>query len=111
MKDIALRVADAEQAYHDALQPRRAAACRSRVTVEDTTAGSCARSIATYGDTIHSFVQRDGYEGAFMPGFRPPPGQGPERGIAAIDHIVGNVELGKMNEWVGFYRECWASSS
>jgi 4-hydroxyphenylpyruvate dioxygenase len=63
-------------------------------------------SIATYGDTQHLFVQREGYKGAFLPGFE-------KRGEAthdpdamrlmAIDHIVGNVELGHMDEWVGYY--------
>src|SRR6185295_1379780 len=64
-------------------------------------------SIATYGETIHTFIQRDGYSGVFMPGFQPieqsPPA--PETGIAAIDHLVGNVELGKMDEWVAYYRD------
>ena len=64
-------------------------------------------SIAAYGDTVHSFVQRDGYEGPFMPGYRPidEPMPAPETGVAAIDHIVGNVELGKMDEWVAYYRD------
>jgi 4-hydroxyphenylpyruvate dioxygenase len=67
-------------------------------------------SIRTYGDTAHTFVNRDRYRGVFAPGYRP---IDPERyhpstarpvGLAAIDHIVGNVEEGKMNEWVEFYR-------
>ena len=63
-------------------------------------------SIATYGETQHLFVQREDYKGAFLPGFE-------KRGEAthdpdamrlmAIDHIVGNVELGHMQEWVGYY--------
>jgi len=68
-------------------------------------------TIATYGDTWHSFVNRDRYHGVFAPGFRP---IDPERyqpstrrpvGLVAIDHIVGNVEEGKMNEWVAWYRD------
>jgi 4-hydroxyphenylpyruvate dioxygenase len=56
---------------------------------------------------LHSFIQRDGYEGAFLPGYKPVtnPPAAPETGIAAIDHIVGNVELGKMEDWVAFYRD------
>jgi 4-hydroxyphenylpyruvate dioxygenase len=114
VKDIALRVADAAAAYHEAL--RRGARSIQEPTVAEDSHGRVVRaSIATYGDTIHSFVQREGagdrkgrgYEGAFLPGYQPitDPMPAPETGIAAIDHIVGNVELGKMNEWVGFYRD------
>ena len=62
-------------------------------------------SIATYGDTIHTFVERGAYKGVFFPGFEEiniePPGG--EVGLKAIDHVVGNVELGQMNRWVEFY--------
>jgi 4-hydroxyphenylpyruvate dioxygenase len=106
VKDIALRVADAAAAYREAV--RRGAHSIQEPTVAEDTHGQVVRaSIATYGDTIHSFVQRNGYAGAFLPGYQPitDPMPTPETGIAAIDHIVGNVELGKMNEWVGFYRD------
>jgi 4-hydroxyphenylpyruvate dioxygenase len=68
-------------------------------------------AIRTYGDTIHSFVERKGYSGSYWPGFIPYevafPGSLPvnEAGIKVIDHVVGNVELGKMDEWVGFYEQ------
>jgi 4-hydroxyphenylpyruvate dioxygenase len=106
VKDIALRVADAEAAYREALR-RGAHSVQEPTVAEDSHGRVVKASIATYGDTVHSFIQRDGYEGAFMPGFQPiaDPMPAPETGIAAIDHIVGNVELGKMNEWVGFYRD------
>ena len=106
VKDIALRVADAAAAYREALR-RGARSVQEPATSEDTFGRVVRASIATYGDTIHSFVQRDGYEGVFLPGYQPiaEPMPAPETGIAAIDHIVGNVELGKMNEWVGFYRD------
>jgi 4-hydroxyphenylpyruvate dioxygenase len=106
VKDIALRVHDAAAAYHEALR-RGAHGVHEPVEYEDAHGRIVKASIATYGDTIHSFVQRDGYEGAFMPGFRPVDDRlpVPETGIAAIDHIVGNVELGKMNDWVGYYRD------
>src|SRR5436190_1237695 len=106
VKDIALRVADADAAYREAV--RRGARSIQEPTVTEDAHGQVVRaSIATYGDTIHSFIQRNGYEGAFLPGYQPiaQPMPAPETGIAAIDHIVGNVELGKMNEWVGFYRD------
>src|SRR4051794_34946368 len=60
-------------------------------------------SVATYGDTVHLFVQRDGYRGPFLPGFEAR-GTAPKSGLlAGIDHVVGNVELGHMEEWVGYY--------
>jgi 4-hydroxyphenylpyruvate dioxygenase len=62
-------------------------------------------SIHTYGDTIHTFVERKNYRGPFMPGFRAAKSRMPVTplGLEHIDHCVGNVELGKMNEWVKFY--------
>ncbi len=106
VKDIALRVSDAAAAYQEALR-RGAHGVQEPTTAEDRHGRVIKATVATYGDTVHSFIQRDGYEGAFMPGFRAvdqaPPA--PETGIAAIDHIVGNVELGRMDEWVRFYRD------
>jgi 4-hydroxyphenylpyruvate dioxygenase len=72
-------------------------------------------SIATYGDTVHSLVDRSRYTGPFLPGFVPrgpivdrqpaiAAGLQPKRFFQAVDHVVGNVELGKMDEWVEFYR-------
>ena len=62
-------------------------------------------AIATYGDTIHSIVERRNYNGLFLPGFVPKssPFKAVPTGLKYVDHCVGNVELGKMNEWVGFY--------
>ena len=106
VKDIALRVESAEAAYAEALR-RGATGVQEPTVLEDQHGRVIKASIATYGDTIHSFIQRDGYEGPFMPGFKlienPPPA--PETGLAAIDHIVGNVELGHMDQWVAYYRD------
>ena len=67
-------------------------------------------TIATYGETKHTLVDRSRYDGVFLPGFEPAtstfrakPADHPKRYFQAIDHCVGNVELGKMDEWVGFY--------
>ena len=67
-------------------------------------------TIATYGETVHTLVDRSRYDGPFLPGFvsaKPlfagKPAHHPKRYFQAIDHCVGNVELGKMDEWVGFY--------
>jgi len=66
-------------------------------------------TIAAYGDTVHSLVDRSRYDGPYLPGyvargstFRKREGA-PKRQFSALDHIVGNVELGRMDEWVGFY--------
>jgi 4-hydroxyphenylpyruvate dioxygenase len=61
-------------------------------------------SIAAYGDTVHSFVCRRDYSGTFLPGFTTvASGETAGMGIRQIDHVVGNVELGRMDEWVSFY--------
>src|SRR5262245_45129940 len=70
VKDIALRVADAEAAYGEAVR-RGACGVREPATAEDAHGCVTRASIATYGDTIHTFVQREGYEGAFLPGYQP----------------------------------------
>lgn len=105
VRDIALRVADARAAYDEAIR-RGGQSVREPQEFLDANGRFVRASIATYGDTIHSFIERHEYRGTF-PGFKAieNPLSAPETGIAAIDHIVGNVELGKMNEWVGFYRD------
>jgi 4-hydroxyphenylpyruvate dioxygenase len=103
VKDVALRVSDAKAAYDEAVK-RGATGVTPPTVTEDECGRLVKATIAAYGDTVHSFVERDRYRG-FMPGFKtiddPPPS--PNTGLVAIDHIVGNVELGKMNEWVKFY--------
>ncbi len=67
-------------------------------------------AIATYGDTRHTLVDRSRYDGPYLPGYVARsstfvrPGGAPKRLFQALDHIVGNVELGRMDEWVDFYR-------
>jgi 4-hydroxyphenylpyruvate dioxygenase len=102
--DIALWVDDARDAYAKAIERGAKSAYEPRVARDDdgqvVTAG-----ITIYGDTIHSLVERRNYRGAFMPGFekRAPHYQAEPTGLLYVDHCVGNVELGKMNAWVGFY--------
>lgn len=62
-------------------------------------------AIRAYGDVVHVFVDRSDYTGVFAPGYRPLDLPTQSAGLAAIDHIVGNVELGKMNHWVNFYHQ------
>src|SRR5579875_1326675 len=105
VKDVAFRVDDAERAYREATG-RGARGVREPQTFKDDHGVVTLASIATYGDTIHTFFERQNYQGVFLPGYQPISGQ-PRRarpaGLAGIDHVVGNVELGKMNEWVAFY--------
>jgi 4-hydroxyphenylpyruvate dioxygenase len=105
VRDVALRVPDASSAYDEAL--RRGAEGVLEPEVSEDEHGKVVRaSIRAYGDTLHSFVERENYSGPFLPGYRteePIPDDLPPVGITAIDHVVANVELGKMNEFVEYY--------
>jgi 4-hydroxyphenylpyruvate dioxygenase len=102
---IALSVPDAEAAYHHAVG-HGARGILTPHWVEDEHGRVQLSSIATYGETQHLFVQREDYKGAFLPGYerRAEATKNPDdMQLKAIDHIVGNVELGHMNEWVHYY--------
>jgi 4-hydroxyphenylpyruvate dioxygenase len=102
---IALSVPDAAAAYEHAVA-HGARGVQTPHWIEDEHGRVQLASIETYGDTLHLFVQREGYEGPFLPGFisRGQAQADPdELLLMAIDHIVGNVELGHMDEWVGYY--------
>ena len=102
---IALSVPDAAAAYEHAVS-HGARGVHTPHWVEDEHGRVQLSSVATYGDTLHLFVQREGYEGAFLPGYvtrGEAPADPDDMLLMAIDHIVGNVELGHMNEWVGYY--------
>lgn len=104
VKVLAMEVSDAAAAL-EATRSRGATVVAELQEFKDEDGVVCTTSIATYGDTIHTFVEREGYKGTFFPQFETvdiaPPGG--EVGLKAIDHVVGNVELGQMNEWVKFY--------
>jgi 4-hydroxyphenylpyruvate dioxygenase len=104
VKDISLRVPDAREAYRQAVQ-RGARGVTEPHTVEDDWGRVELSSIATYGDVVHTFVDRSSYEGAYLPGYAAQESSpdSTDVGLLAIDHIVGNVELGRMNHWVEFY--------
>src|SRR5438445_4416915 len=103
VKDISLRVPDANEAYRQAVQ-RGARGIAEPKEVEDEFGKVVLATIATYGDVVHTFVDRQGYEGAYLPGYvaREPSAEAGV-GLLALDHIVGNVELGRMQHWVEFY--------
>jgi 4-hydroxyphenylpyruvate dioxygenase len=104
VRDLALWVDDARQAFQLAVE-RGATAVQEPTVLRDEEGEVVVAAIQTYGDTIHSLVERRNYRGAFMPGcqrvesrYNPP-----SVGLKYIDHCVGNVELGAMNRWVQFY--------
>jgi 4-hydroxyphenylpyruvate dioxygenase len=105
VKDVALTVPDATNAYRQAVQ-RGARGVAEPHWVEDEHGRVELATIATYGDNVHTFVNRAEYSGPYLPGFRsdsPNGNPSPGVGLIVIDHVVGNVELGRMDEWVGFY--------
>ena len=106
VRDIALWVDDARDAHAKAVD-RGARSVQEPRVYQDDNGEVIVGAIAIYGDTIHSIVERRNYKGLFMPGFAPktPQYQAKETGLLYVDHCVGNVELGQMNVWVGFYEK------
>ncbi len=106
VKVLALWVDDAEYSYNTAIE-RGAESAHPLQVLKDDNGEIKMASIKTYGNTIHTFVERKNYNGAFMPGFeaRESLCRVPDVGLRYIDHCVGNVELGKMDEWVKFYED------
>ena len=105
VKDVALRVPDATHAYREGVQ-RGARSVVEPHWVEDEYGRVELASIATYGENVHTFVNRSEYEGAYLPGYVSTSANGPPRdgvGLLSVDHVVGNVELGRMDFWVEFY--------
>ncbi|HXU34546.1 MAG TPA: 4-hydroxyphenylpyruvate dioxygenase, partial [Thermoanaerobaculia bacterium] len=104
VRDLALWVDDCRQAFEISVS-RGAVAVQEPTVLSDADGEVVIAAIRTYGDTIHTLVERKNYFGLFLPGFVPvSPRYQPEPvGLRYIDHAVGNVELGKMDEWVGFY--------
>jgi 4-hydroxyphenylpyruvate dioxygenase len=106
VRDIALWVDDAREAFARAVE-RGAIPAAEPTVLRDDDGEVVLAAIHTYGDTIHSLIERRNYNGAFLPGFRrvesrynPAP-----VGLLHVDHCVGNVELGRMNTWVKFYED------
>jgi 4-hydroxyphenylpyruvate dioxygenase len=104
--DLAIEVPDAEAAYAHAIA-QGATGIEEPAIFEDEHGKVVIAAIATYGETRHSLVQRGDYSGPYLPGYvaadpivAPPA----KRFFQAIDHCVGNVELGRMNDWVEFYQ-------
>ncbi len=104
VKDVALRVEDCEQAYREAVS--RGAIPIMEPTEYTDEFGTVKKAIiGTYGENIHSFIERKNYNGPFFPGYKAYQSsvKGESTGIIGIDHIVGNVEV--MDEWVEYYQK------
>jgi len=105
--DIAMHVEDVDRAYKETVE-RGAEGVEAPHDLEDDHGIIRKAAIATYGDTIHTLINRSNYDGIFMPGFEP--AESPIKkiepvGVQYVDHCVGNVEKGRMNDWVDFYRD------
>ena len=104
VKDIAFHVDDAKSCY-EACIARGAKSAHEPETISDDNGTITKASIFTYGETIHSFISYDDYDGPFLPGFIEQKIDEESVGLKFVDHIVGNVELGKMEYWVNFYAD------
>jgi 4-hydroxyphenylpyruvate dioxygenase len=106
VKVLALGVDDAKKAFFETTS-RGAAEASGPQVLKDEFGEVVIASIRTYGETIHTFVERNNYRGPFLPGYKPRKSSVAVSpiGLKYVDHCVGNVELGKMNEWVRFYEE------
>tara|TARA_B100001245_G_scaffold236038_1_gene225456 strand:+ start:888 stop:1976 length:1089 start_codon:yes stop_codon:yes gene_type:complete len=100
--DIAFHVDNADTCFTAAIE-RGAKVASEPQTLNDANGSVRHAAIHTYGDTLHSFISHDDYDGPFLPGYHAAPVAGDSVGLRFVDHIVGNVELGKMDVWAGFY--------
>lgn len=104
VKVLALWVDDAEKSWKETTS-RGAKSAEEPKVISDEHGEVKVASIHTYGETIHTFVERKNYNGVFLPGYQPRKGgyNSTPTGLKYIDHCVGNVELGEMDRWVEFY--------
>jgi len=100
--DIALLVEDADYAFNEAVR-RGAKAAVEPHDVHDEHGSIRSASVHTYGDTLHTFISYKDYSGAFLPGYQAAEIKGDDGGLLVVDHVVGNVELGRMNPWADWY--------
>ena len=112
VKDIAITVDDARAAYEQALAGG-AKSVMPPAEISDAHGKIVRATVATYGDTVHTFVQRGEYRGTFLPGFieakRSIPGS-KKPNLLSIDHCVGNVGWGEMDAWGDYYQRVFGFS-
>lgn len=107
VKALALRVDDATKAWEETTS-RGARSYMKPVRSKDESGEVVISGIHTYGDTVHLFIERENYKGAFLPGYvswENPHFKLPDTGLLYVDHCVGNVGWNQMNVWVKFYEE------
>ncbi len=105
VKTIALRAQDASAAFSTAVARGAKAALPYEEHTDDSGTFRQA-SIYTYGTTIHTFIERSAYKGAFAPGYKEVKSvNAGSVGLLAIDHVVGNVPVGKLKDWIEFYEK------
>ncbi len=104
VQDIAFEVDDVDWAYKTAIE-RGAESWREPRSKQDDNGSVRIAAVKTYGNVVHSFLNRDNFKGNFMPGYRRENQPGDPIGLKEIDHCVGNVELGAMNKWVKWYED------
>lgn len=107
VKALSLRVPDATQAWKETTS-RGARSYMEPVVLKDDDGELVMSGIHTYGDTVHLFIERKNYHGAFMPGYRAwsnPHYKPADTGLQYVDHCVGNVGWNQMNPWVKFYED------
>ena len=105
VKYLSLWVDDAEKSYQETIK-RGAKSYMEPTVIEDEYGKVTISANHTYGETVHKFIDRSEYAGPFLPGYEAAEGIGAEPvGLLHVDHCVGNVELGAMNEWVKFYED------
>lgn len=106
VKFLSLWVDDATKSFEETVK-RGARPFMEPTRFEDEHGYVIISGIYTYGETVHKFVERKNYNGPFLPGFKVPAHKlnVTPVGLRHIDHCVGNVELGKMNDWVRFYED------
>lgn len=107
VKALSLRVPDARKAWEETTR-RGAKSFMEPVVLKDDDGEVIMSGIHTYGDTVHLFIERKNYNGAFLPGYKSwnnPHFQPADTGLLYVDHCVGNVGWNQMNPWVKFYED------
>jgi 4-hydroxyphenylpyruvate dioxygenase len=109
IKTVALWVDDAKKAYETTIS-RGAQSYFSPISESDEHGLVTRAGIHTYGDTVHVFVERNNYQGIFLPRYKKIKARkmrtsksDHDTGLLYVDHVVGNVETGQMNHWANFY--------
>ncbi len=107
VRDVALEVDDADFAYEEALK-RGAEPAVAPYTIKGPQGEARRSAVKVYGDTIHSFFSKRGYDGPFMPDFVESKAPGRNAGLLRLDHFVANVEFGKMAYWEDWYKRVFS---